>query len=67
MPIYRVGRFFADPRLAEIYDIWEGKRIELPSYLAFVAEFGARGVLDVGCGTGNWANVLAGRGLSGWA
>jgi SAM-dependent methyltransferase len=54
---------FADPRLARIYDIWEGERIDLPSYLAIVAELGARSVLDVGCGTGNWASMLAERGF----
>lgn len=54
---------FADPRLARIYDAWEGERIDLPSYLAIVAELGARSVLDVGCGTGNWASMLAERGF----
>jgi len=29
------------------------ERIDLPNYLAIVAELGARSVLDVGCGTGN--------------
>jgi SAM-dependent methyltransferase len=54
---------FADPRLAGIYDVWEGDRVDLPSYLAIVAELGARSVLDVGCGTGNWASMLAERGF----
>jgi SAM-dependent methyltransferase len=54
---------FAEPRLARIYDLWEGDRIDLPSYLAIVAELGARSVLDVGCGTGNWACMLAERGF----
>ncbi len=54
---------FAEPRLARIYDQWEGDRIDLPSYLAIVAELGARSVLDVGCGTGNWACMLAERGF----
>lgn len=53
---------FAEPRLAQIYDVWEGERIDLPSYLAIVAELGARSVLDVGCGTGNWASMLAQHG-----
>ena len=35
----------------------------LPHYLAIVAELGARSVLDVGCGTGNWACMLAERGF----
>ena len=54
---------FAEPRLARIYDVWEGERIDLPHYLAIVAELGARSVLDVGCGTGNWACMLAERGF----
>jgi SAM-dependent methyltransferase len=54
---------FAEPRLAGIYDVWEGERIDLPHYLAIVAELGARSVLDVGCGTGNWACMLAQRGF----
>src|SRR5215471_13480282 len=54
---------FADPRLARIYDVWEGDRIDLPNYLAIVAELGAHSVLDVGCGTGNWASMLAQRGF----
>jgi SAM-dependent methyltransferase len=54
---------FAEPRLARIYDLWEGDRIDLPNYLAIVAELGVRSVLDVGCGTGNWACMLAERGF----
>ena len=54
---------FTEPRLAKIYDRWEGERIDLPSYLAIVAELGARSVLDIGCGTGNWACMLAERGF----
>jgi SAM-dependent methyltransferase len=54
---------FAEPRLARIYDVWEGERVDLPNYLAIVAELGARSVLDVGCGTGNWASMLAERGF----
>ena len=54
---------FADPRLAEVYDSLEGEREDLGHYLAIAAEFGARSVLDVGCGTGTFACLLAGRGL----
>jgi ubiquinone/menaquinone biosynthesis C-methylase UbiE len=54
---------FAEPRLARIYDLWEGDRVDLPHYLSLVAEFGARSVLDVGCGTGNWACMLAEHGF----
>jgi ubiquinone/menaquinone biosynthesis C-methylase UbiE len=54
---------FAEPRLARIYDLWEGDRIDLPHYLSIVTELGAHSVLDVGCGTGNWACLLAERGF----
>jgi SAM-dependent methyltransferase len=54
---------FAEPRLARIYDLWEGDRVDLPHYLAIAAELGAHSVLDVGCGTGNWACLLAERGF----
>jgi ubiquinone/menaquinone biosynthesis C-methylase UbiE len=54
---------FAEPRLARIYDLWEGDRVDLPHYLSIVTELGAHSVLDVGCGTGNWACLLAERGF----
>jgi SAM-dependent methyltransferase len=54
---------FAEPRLARIYDQWEGDRVDLPHYLAIMGEFGARSVLDVGCGTGNFACLLAEHGF----
>jgi SAM-dependent methyltransferase len=54
---------FAEPRLARIYDLWEGDRVDLPHYLAIATELGAHSVLDVGCGTGNWACILAERGF----
>lgn len=54
---------FDDPRLAAIYDPLEPLRPDLAAYDALVDEFGARTVLDVGCGTGTFACQLGGRGI----
>jgi SAM-dependent methyltransferase len=54
---------FADPRLAALYDTLEADRPDLDAYAAIVDELEARRVLDVGCGTGTLACMLAGRGL----
>jgi SAM-dependent methyltransferase len=54
---------FSDPRLVAIYDAADDPRVDLDAYLAMVAEFGARSVLDVGCGTGVFAVALAARGI----
>lgn len=54
---------FADPRLAEIYDPLDPDRSDLDVYAAIVDEFGAGRVLDVGCGTGTFACLLAGWGI----
>ncbi len=54
---------FADPRLAAVYDTFDGDRADLDPYVSLVAEHGARTVLDVGCGTGTLACLLAARGV----
>ena len=54
---------FHEPRLAAIYDALDPDRSDLDAYLAMINEFGARSVLDLGCGTGVFALLLAERGL----
>lgn len=54
---------FDDPRLARVYDAFDGPRDDLDAYVAIVEELGAQHVLDVGCGTGNLALILAEREL----
>jgi SAM-dependent methyltransferase len=53
---------FELPRLAQIYDALDADpRTDLDAYVALVGEFGARSVLDIGCGTGTFACRIARR------
>ncbi|MEV0612726.1 class I SAM-dependent methyltransferase [Nonomuraea sp. NPDC050404] len=54
---------FENPRLAAVYDPLDPDRSDLDAYAAMAEELGAGSVLDIGCGTGTFALLLAGRGI----
>jgi 2-polyprenyl-3-methyl-5-hydroxy-6-metoxy-1,4-benzoquinol methylase len=53
---------FAHPRLAAVYDAFDGHRDDLNSYLALADELSADTMLDIGCGSGSLAVLLAAGG-----
>jgi len=50
---------FANHRLAEIYDTLDDDRSDLDVYVELVDELDTTSVLDIGCGMGTFACLLA--------
>jgi SAM-dependent methyltransferase len=61
--VFVAGAIFEGRRLAEIYDPLDPDRGDLDVYAAVVEEFDAHSVLDIGCGTGTFACLIAARGV----
>ena len=58
-----VDAIFEHPRLAAIDDALDPDRRDLDPYVEMAEQVSARRVLDVGCGTGCFALLLADRGI----
>lgn len=53
---------FSNPKLASIYDYFDGERTDLENYLRLIDELKPNNIVDLGCGTGVLGIELAKRG-----
>lgn len=58
----RVDLDYLDPRMAAQFDDGDGERDDFDFVIALAAELDAATIIDLGCGTGRLATLLAGRG-----
>lgn len=57
--LFMADLIFENERLVHIYDVFDGERSDLAHYVNLVKELRAKSILDVGCGTGSLALLLA--------
>lgn len=50
---------FSNPKLASIYDVFDGDRQDLDYYVALIKKFRATKIIDLGCGTGELLSILS--------
>jgi SAM-dependent methyltransferase len=55
---------FENQQLADVYDPLDPDRSDLDLYLGLAERFGVGSALDIGCGTGTFALLLAERGIA---
>ncbi|MGI8677211.1 MAG: class I SAM-dependent methyltransferase [Jatrophihabitans sp.] len=55
---------FGHPRLAAVYDALDPDRSDLAPYLSYARKLDVRHLIDVGCGTGTLALLLARQGVT---
>lgn len=53
---------FAHPRLAPLYDVFDGERDDLTAHVLLLRQLGVRSALDIGCGTGSFELLAAAQG-----